>query len=216
MRDVGAEEELKALRAEVAALRDVVNRVPAMLAYWDTDQRCRFANREYEKWFGVSPEALLGRTLEELLGPIYALNRPYIEGALRGEPQSFEREIPDPSGGPPRQSQANYIPQVVDGVVQGFAVLVVDVTPRKQAEEQLRDANTCLSHVNAELVAALNNVKTLSGLLPICAWCKKIRTDEGYYQQIEAFVCAHTDARFTHGICPECDARLWAKKESGT
>src|ERR1044071_8349549 len=81
---------------EHALLHQIVDRIPSMLAYWDAEQRCRFANRAYERWFGVSPEALIGKHLTELLGPLYKLNLPYIEGVLRGEPQEFEREIPDP------------------------------------------------------------------------------------------------------------------------
>ena len=53
---------------EQAVLRTVVNKVPVMLAYWDRDQRCRFANRAYEKWFGVPPEAVIGMSMKELLG----------------------------------------------------------------------------------------------------------------------------------------------------
>ena len=123
---------------EQAVLRTVVNKVPVMLAYWDRDQRCRFANRAYEKWFGVPPEAVIGMSMKELLGPLHALNLPYIENALRGEPQEFEREIPDPAGGPARYSQAHYIPDVVDGVVRGFCVVVADITRRKRAEESLQ------------------------------------------------------------------------------
>lgn len=55
-----------------------------------------------------------------------------------------------------------------------------------------------------ELQDALDNVKVLSGLLPICAGCKKIRDDKGYWAQVEEYVMAHTDAKFTHGLCPEC------------
>jgi hypothetical protein len=55
-----------------------------------------------------------------------------------------------------------------------------------------------------ELREALANVKTLSGLLPICAWCKKIRNDEGYWSKIESFISEHSEARFSHGVCPEC------------
>jgi DNA-binding response OmpR family regulator len=56
----------------------------------------------------------------------------------------------------------------------------------------------------AELQAALANVRQLSGLLPICAYCKRIRDDADYWQQIEKYVAEHSGAQFTHGICPEC------------
>jgi hypothetical protein len=52
-------------------------------------------------------------------------------------------------------------------------------------------------------------VKTLSGLLPICAACKKVRDDQGYWQQIENYISAHSEADFTHSICPECARRLY-------
>ena len=58
------------------------------------------------------------------------------------------------------------------------------------------------------LQKALADIKTLSGLLPICAWCKKIRSDEGYWQNIEAYIKSHLDLDFTHAICHDC-----AKKE---
>ncbi len=56
----------------------------------------------------------------------------------------------------------------------------------------------------SRLQAALQEVRTLSGLLPICAWCKKIRDDRGYWQQIEGYISRHTEAVFSHGICPDC------------
>ena len=123
-----------------AIVRRVVDGVPGMLAYWDKEQRCRFANAAYEAWFGVKPEELIGRTMRELLGPIYARNLPHIEAALRGERQAFEREIPDPSGGPARQSQAHYLPHLVAGEVQGFAVMVTDISAQKRIEAELREA----------------------------------------------------------------------------
>jgi phosphoserine phosphatase RsbU/P len=55
-----------------------------------------------------------------------------------------------------------------------------------------------------ELQDALAKVKLLSGMLPICAWCKKVRDDQNYWQEVEHYVVAHTEARFTHGICPDC------------
>jgi len=58
--------------------------------------------------------------------------------------------------------------------------------------------------LNAELQAALAEVHQLSGLLPICAWCKRIRDDDGNWQQIESYISVHSEADFTHGICPDC------------
>ena len=63
----------------------------------------------------------------------------------------------------------------------------------------------------AELQEALVKVKALKGLLPICAWCKKIRNDQGYWQQIEAYIRDHSEADFSHGICPECAHKVGAE-----
>ena len=60
-----------------------------------------------------------------------------------------------------------------------------------------------------ELHKALDEVKTLSGFLPICASCKKIRDDKGYWNQIEAYISEHSEAEFSHGICPECAKNLY-------
>lgn len=60
-----------------------------------------------------------------------------------------------------------------------------------------------------ELQEALEQVKNLSGMLPICANCKKIRDDKGYWEQVEVFISEHSEAKFTHGICPECEKELF-------
>jgi hypothetical protein len=64
-------------------------------------------------------------------------------------------------------------------------------------------------HLNHELAVALATVKTLRGLLPICASCKNIRNDHGYWERIEAYIRDHSDAEFTHSICPECLHQLY-------
>lgn len=121
-------------------LRRVVDRVSSMLAYWDRELRCRFANRAYETWFGVDPDQLIGTSLRDLLGPeLFALNEPYVMAALRGEPQTFERIVPGPDG-VRRHSLANYEPDIVDGEVVGFTVTVTEVTQLKQTEANLRSA----------------------------------------------------------------------------
>ena len=60
---------------------------------------------------------------------------------------------------------------------------------------------------NRLLREALDKVRTLSGLLPICAWCKKVRDDHGYWDQVEVYLKAHTEVEFSHGICPDCMAK---------
>ena len=82
----------------------------------------------------------------------------------------------------------------------------------RSVEERTGDLwklNAELLVVNARLKDSLDNVKTLSGLLPICASCKKIRDDKGYWNKIENYVRSRTNAEFTHSICPECAKRLY-------
>jgi two-component system, response regulator PdtaR len=73
-----------------------------------------------------------------------------------------------------------------------------------------------LRRLNTELQEALAEIRTLKGILPICATCKKIRDDEGYWHQVEVYVRDHSDAEFSHGICPDCLKKFYAdlpKKE---
>ncbi len=114
-------EQLEGRLAE-ATVRRIADKIPSMLAYWDSTQHCRFANRAYEKWFVVSPESLIGTHIGKLLGPLYRLNLPHIEAALRGEPQEFE-EIPAPGGGPPRHGLASYITSDASGASRCEACL---------------------------------------------------------------------------------------------
>ena len=74
---------------------------------------------------------------------------------------------------------------------------ILDITVRKQIEEQREELIEALQK-------ALSEVKTLRGFLPICSYCKKIRDDKGYWSQIESYIHKHSDAEFSHGICPEC------------
>jgi PAS domain S-box-containing protein len=119
-------------------LLHIVDHISAMLAYWDRDQVCVFANEAYQDWFGKSRSELIGTTLQELLGPLYPLNLPYFLAALAGQTQVFERDIPLPSG-ETRSSIATYTPDLVDGVVRGVFVHVADVTSVKQLERELRE-----------------------------------------------------------------------------
>jgi diguanylate cyclase (GGDEF)-like protein/PAS domain S-box-containing protein len=118
---------------------ELVNHLDAMVAYWDINQVCVFANDAYYDWFGKTPSEIIGIKLETLLGPLYVKNLPYIEAAYAGQKQVFEREIPTPEGRV-RPSLATYTPHLVDGQVQGIFVHVADVTPLKALENELRIA----------------------------------------------------------------------------
>ena len=122
------------------AIQAILNSLPAMAGYWDSDLRNQMANDAYVAFFGKSPAEIEGTHIRDLLGPeLYEQNLPYIEGALAGERQLFDREITTPSG-EVRYTQASYIPDEADGVVRGFFVLVTDITDRHRAETALAES----------------------------------------------------------------------------
>jgi len=111
---------------------------------------------------------------------------------------------------------------------EGFALgtlCAIDRRPRQLSADQklamqalARQVMTLLElrRVSARMAEALDKVKTLHELLPICAWCKRIRDDHGYWKQVEAYLHEHTGADFTHGICPDCLAKQrLGKKPAG-
>jgi hypothetical protein len=83
-----------------------------------------------------------------------------------------------------------------------MAGTALDITERKAAEESQQI-------LLRELQTALGEVKTLPGLIKICAHCKRVLTDQGGWEQFESYVRGHSDVEFSHGICPECAAREW-------
>jgi GAF domain-containing protein len=107
---------------------------------------------------------------------------------------------------------------------EGFALgmlCAIDRKPRQLSAEQKKAMQALsrqvmalleLRRVSMRMAEVLEKVKTLHELLPICAWCKRIRDDHGYWKQVEAFFHQHTGADFTHGICPECLEKQRPKK----
>jgi hypothetical protein len=88
------------------------------------------------------------------------------------------------------------------GKVAGMVGIARDITERKRAEAERE-------RLIKELQDAIADIKTLSGLVPICANCKKIRDDQGYWTQVEAYIQERSQARFSHGICPDCMQKLY-------
>lgn len=123
------------------ALHIILDVMPSMVAYWDKDCINRFANRAYLEWFGVSPAELYGVHIRQLLGEtLYQRNLPYIGKALQGEAQLFERDIPRPDGKGVRHAIAHYLPNVVEHSVEGFYVIVNDITEVIEGRNQLQQA----------------------------------------------------------------------------
>lgn len=89
-----------------------------------------------------------------------------------------------------------------EGIIIGALETLEDITERKGAEEEREK-------LIRELQEAISKIKILSGLLPICASCKKIRNDQGYWEQIEIYIREHSEAEFSHGFCPECAEKLY-------
>jgi diguanylate cyclase (GGDEF)-like protein/PAS domain S-box-containing protein len=120
-------------------LRTILNNLPSMIGYWDRNLCNRFANHAYLEWFGQAPDEMRGRHIRELLGEVlYEKNRPYLERALQGHEQLFERTIVDPTGAE-RCGIASYVPDFDGNAVRGIFVQVTDITERKRMEEALFD-----------------------------------------------------------------------------
>jgi len=88
------------------------------------------------------------------------------------------------------------------GKIEFISGVIFDISERKQAAHEREK-------LILELQKAIRHVKQLNGLLPICSSCKRIRDDQGYWNKIETYIREHSDAEFTHGICPECEKRLY-------
>lgn len=115
----------------------VADHITAMLAYWDKNLICRFANAAYMEWFGKTKEEIVDKlTIKELLGPLYEQNLCYIQGALAGDIQTFEREIILPDGSY-RNSIANYFPDIENNEVVGFFVHIANISDTKVLERSL-------------------------------------------------------------------------------
>ncbi len=100
----------------------------------------------------------------------------------------------------------------VDNKIKGFDAGAVDYVTKPFHQGELLSRiklHLTLRRQQKALEEALARVSTLSGLLPICANCKKIRNDHGYWEQVEEYIETHTDAKFSHGVCPECARKLY-------
>ncbi|MCG6535368.1 MAG: PAS domain S-box protein, partial [Syntrophales bacterium LBB04] len=196
-----AEESLK---ETTAFLNTLLNAIPAPIFYKDTNGRYIGFNKSYEEFYGKTQQELVGKTVFDIaprdLAEVYHAK----DNELFDNPgtQVYDFQVKDTHG---------VVHDVVfhkstfcdsQGQVLGLIGVILDITERKRLEEQK-------SNLIIELQNALSEVKKLSGFLPICASCKKIRDDRGYWNEVERYIGDHSEAQFSHGICPDCMRKLY-------
>ena len=170
------------------------------------------ANRTVEAWNLGKVGVVHGMEMHTLFHPGCTDQGCYLEtlwpqarGKLN-QGQSVDRELEDTILSRHLSIQIRPIAARKNGLrikAQSFAVAIFgDITRRKRIERERER----LIH---ELQEALANIKRLRGLLPMCASCKKIRDDKGYWNELEAYISEHSEAEFTHGLCPDCMKKLY-------
>jgi PAS domain S-box-containing protein len=157
-------------------------------------------NAGAEVMFGQGFEEVIGRTSAVLAPPAAPNDMPAIlEQLTRGEfVKNFETVFLKKDGGPVHVAVAVSPIKNSFGKVIGASMIARNIDEMKAAEAEREQ-------LISKLQEALSQVSTLRGLLPICSCCKKIRDDQGYWTSVEVYVMAHSQAEFTHGICPDCE-----------
>jgi diguanylate cyclase (GGDEF)-like protein/PAS domain S-box-containing protein len=130
-------EAAQALAGSERFMRTITDSLPGLVAYWDRDLRCVYANHAYLEWFGRTQEEMRGIAVQDLLGEkLFRKNEAHIRAALEGRPQTFESSLLTP-GGNRKYTLTRYIPDRDDGRVRGFFVLASDVTELKNTQKEL-------------------------------------------------------------------------------
>jgi PAS domain S-box-containing protein len=186
------------LRVQKTYFELLFESAPEGIALLDSNGNARDVNTAFARLFGLSKEELIGHDIVEMIvsqegkGEV----RTGLKAVMSGVNVHLE-SVRLSRRGQPIEVSVIAVP-VDNGRGANMAyVLCQDITQKKRSDREKED-------LIRQLQKALAEVKTLGGLLPICAWCKKIRDDQGYYHQIESFIAKHSEATFTHGICPDC------------
>jgi PAS domain S-box-containing protein len=160
--------------------------------------------------FGIPPTEFVGKNFVELVAPRYRTElKDYLITYLNTKERAIIQRDIEVQG--VRKGQITFPMEISVGEVPVpkqslFVVVVRDITERSHTEQER-------VHLIGELKKAIADVKTLGGLIPICASCKKIRDDQGYWEQIEVYIRDHSDAQFSHSLCPECVKSLYPELE---
>ena len=159
------------------------------------------ANEAALELFGYSRSELIGMHIGEIYVARDDRRKFQQEIEDKGSVRNFEVLLRKKDSSIMNCLYTSSIRKSAQGEIIGYHSIVHDITELKRIEEERQD-------LIEELRLALENIKTLRGLVPICASCKKIRDDKGYWNRIEEYIEAHSEAVFSHGLCPECQKRL--------
>ena len=192
-----------ALRESEQRFQEFMNNSPALAYIKDDYGRYLYVNRHVAEQFGRAVSEWIGRTDTDLFpGPLARNFQENDLSVLNDErTRVLEEMAPTADGRDRHWLSYKFVLRDGDGTKR-LAGLSIDITERKQAEQERE-------RLVGDLQEALAQVKTLKGFIPICASCKNIRDDAGYWQQIESYLCEHADVEFTHGICPACLEKLY-------
>ena len=186
------------LRVQKTHFERLFESAPEGIALLDNNGNAHDVNTAFARLFGISKEKLIGYDVVEMITS--PRGREKAREALRSVMNGVKVHMESlrlSRAGRPIDVSVLAVPVDDGGGTNMAYVLCQDITQKKRGDREKED-------LIRQLQKALAEVKTLGGLLPICAWCKKIRDDQGYYHQIETFIASHSEAKFTHGICPDC------------
>lgn len=173
-----------------------------------TDGRYIEVNDSFLRFTGFEREEVIDRTSRELGIWPNTEDRDRLVRPLKGQGAIYNQEL-EFRGKSGQMIVGLVSAEVIDiGREPCFLTVIHDITDRKRAEKEREKLMQALQETLAK-------VKTLTGLLPICAWCKKIRDDKGYWTQVEQYIGKHSEALFSHGICPECAKKQYREALGG-
>ena len=139
-------ERTSQLADTVRFLHTLADSLPGLVAYWNPDLRCTFANAAFKTWFELEPDAVLGKSMREVMGDTFVEgHEAHIRAALNGEARQVEHTLPKGSQDNAGHAMTHYIPDIAEGAVRGLVVLVTDITPMKLAQVELQQLNTTLA-----------------------------------------------------------------------
>jgi PAS domain S-box-containing protein len=203
--------EHAALSASEEHYRELFERAGEGIMTVTSDGRLVAANEAFARMHGYSIEEIRAINLNDLDTPkTRHLIGERMQRVLAGESLSFEVEHYHKDGHAfPLEVTASLISSAAGGPL--LQALHRDISESRQHQDLIEERNALLTRQKAELEATLSRINRLEGLLSICMQCKKIRTENNDWHQLEQYIGEHSDAVFSHGLCPDCLDRAMTK-----